>query len=39
MLPLFNSMLNMFVGYDPVGWGLVPYNYYLVPDTDREQLV
>ncbi len=34
----FQSLLNTFVGFDPVGYG-VPYNYAFIWDQDLERLV
>lgn len=38
VLPLFKSMLNVLLGYDPIGWG-VPYGQVWVPDLEREGLL
>ncbi len=38
VLPLFQSLLNTVVTYDPVGRGL-PYNYTLFSDADHEAVV
>eukprot|EP00039_Didymoeca_costata_P032944 m.40020 g.40020 ORF g.40020 m.40020 type:complete len:749 (+) comp9618_c0_seq1:158-2404(+) len=35
--PLYLSMLNTFLGYDPVGYGM-PYGHKLVPDMESELL-
>eukprot|EP00056_Hartaetosiga_gracilis_P010325 m.151895 g.151895 ORF g.151895 m.151895 type:complete len:851 (-) comp13295_c3_seq1:60-2612(-) len=37
-LPLIRSLSNAFLSYDPVGMGL-PYNYVLVPQKNREDLM
>ncbi|KAI8810496.1 high-temperature-induced dauer-formation protein-domain-containing protein [Cladochytrium replicatum] len=38
VLTLLCSLLNTVCAYDPVGWGIVPYNHMLFTDT-QEQLV
>ncbi|KAJ3321581.1 hypothetical protein HDU76_014068, partial [Blyttiomyces sp. JEL0837] len=38
VLTLLCSLLNSALNYDPVGWGLIPYNHVLFTDT-QEQLV
>ncbi|KAJ1550708.1 hypothetical protein HK096_005475, partial [Nowakowskiella sp. JEL0078] len=38
VLSLLCSLMNTALHYDPVGWGLVPYNHVLFSDT-QEQLV
>ena len=34
----FQSLLNTFVGYDPVGLG-IPYNYTFSSDAEQERLM
>ncbi|KAJ3119325.1 hypothetical protein HK098_005592 [Nowakowskiella sp. JEL0407] len=38
VLTLLCSLMNLTLSYDPVGWGLLPYNHVLFADT-QEQLV